>query len=68
MKKVIIWAILIAFVLSGLAAVSFSAEPVDPAIRVAPKAPVITDAERHVELAKRRSAVAASPGFRPCRE
>src|SRR5687767_4359105 len=59
MKKVIVWAILIAFVLSGLAAVSFSAEPVDPAIRVTPKAPVFTDAERQAELAKRRAAVAA---------
>jgi Xaa-Pro aminopeptidase len=59
MKKAIIWAILIAFVLSGLAAVTFSAEPVDPAIRVAPKAPVFTDAERQTELAKRRAAVAS---------
>lgn len=48
--------IIIAFVLSGLVAVVFSAEP---AIRVTPKAPVFTDAERQAELAKRRAAVAA---------
>jgi Xaa-Pro aminopeptidase len=60
MKKIIIWAILIAFVLSGLAAVSFSMDtPAEPAIRVTPKAPVFTDAERQAELAKRRTAVAA---------
>src|SRR5215213_6490230 len=60
MKKIIIWAILIAFVLSGLAAVAFSADtPAEPAIKVTPKAPVFTDAERQAELAKRRAAVAA---------
>jgi len=59
MKKAVIWVILAAFVLSGLVAVVFSAEPLDPVIKVTPKAPVFTDAERHAELAKRRAAVAA---------
>ncbi len=59
MKKAVIWTILIAFVLSGLAAVVFSKAPADPAIRVAPKAPQFTDAERQAELAKRRAVVAA---------
>jgi Xaa-Pro aminopeptidase len=59
MKKAIIWAILAAFLLSSLAAVAFSAEAVEPAIRVTPKAPLISDAERQAELAKRRAAVAA---------
>lgn len=64
MKKVVIWIILIAFVLSGLAAAVLSAPMNDPAIRVTPKAPVFTDAERQTELAKRRAAVAAkmTPG------
>lgn len=59
MKKAVIWIILIAFVLSGLAAAVFSIEPGDPAIRVTPPAPKFTDAERHAELAKRRAAIAA---------
>jgi len=59
MKKVIIWIILIAFVLSGLAVVVFSNDVGAPAIRVTPKPPQFTDAERQAELAKRRAAVAA---------
>jgi Xaa-Pro aminopeptidase len=61
MKKAIIWVIIIAFLLSGLAAAVFSnplVDPNSPAIRVTPPAPKITDAERQAELAKRRAAVA----------
>ena len=60
MKKAIIWIILIAFALSGLAAVVLSNPPVDPVIKIAPKAPTFTDAERQAELAKRRAAVATA--------
>lgn len=61
MKRIIVWLILIAFVLSGLvmllkAAPSRSAA--DPAPKT-PPAPRFTDAERHAELARRRAAVAA---------
>ncbi len=53
MKKVIVWLILIAFVLTAAAAAVLS-----QTIRETPKAPVFTEAERHTELAKRRKAVA----------
>lgn len=63
MKKIIIWIIIIAFVISGLSAAVFSytGEMIDvkgSAIKIAPAAPTFTDAERHAELAKRRKAVA----------
>jgi Xaa-Pro aminopeptidase len=61
-KKVLIWIIIIAFVLSGLVAAVFSNELADvtnPAIKTAPPAPKFTDAERQAELARRRAAVAA---------
>lgn len=62
MKKLVVWVIIIAFVLSGLTAAIFanSSDPTkSPAIRLAPPAPKFTDAERHAELARRRAAVAA---------
>ena len=63
MKRVIVWILLIAFILSGLAAVimadtkhpSMTADPVPKA----PAAPKFTDVERHAELARRRAAVVA---------
>ncbi len=58
MKRTITWILLIAFVLSGLAAVVLSASPADPVPKT-PPAPKFTDAERQTELAKRRAAVAA---------
>ncbi|MGD9561409.1 MAG: aminopeptidase P family protein [Pyrinomonadaceae bacterium] len=74
MKRVITWILLIAFVLSGLAVVVFSAGtstsqphltrqpgsgvPSDP-IPKTPPAPKFTDTERQAELARRRAAVAA---------
>lgn len=63
MKRVIVWILLIAFVLSGLAVAVLSA-PVRPAAVVdpvpkAPPAPKFTEVERHAELARRRAAVAA---------
>ncbi len=62
MKRAIVWIILIAFLLTGLA-VLLSAAPADPAsfdpIPRAPAAPKFTDAERLAELARRRAAVAA---------
>ncbi|MBC7901132.1 MAG: aminopeptidase P family protein [Saprospiraceae bacterium] len=58
MKRVITWILLIAFVLSGLAA-AVLAEPSKPgAIKIAPPAPKFTDAERHSELVRRRAEVA----------
>jgi Xaa-Pro aminopeptidase len=62
MKKAIIWVIIAAFLLSGLAAAVFSNTPYNvnsPAIRVAPPAPKFTDAERQAEFARRKAAVAA---------
>lgn len=62
MKKVVIWVIIIAFVLSGLTAAIFanSGDPTkSPAIRLTPPAPKFTDAERQAEFARRRAAVAA---------
>ena len=62
MKRVITWILLIAFVLSGLAAAVMSAPAPAAAIDPVPKtppAPKFTDAERHAELARRRAAVAA---------
>jgi Xaa-Pro aminopeptidase len=59
MKKAVVWIILLAFVVTGLAALANSATPPDLKIRVAPPAPQFTDAERHAELARRRAAVAA---------
>ncbi len=60
MKKVIIWIIIGAFLLSGLSVAVFS-QPAAAAkaIRVTPAAPTFTDAERQAELARRRAAVAA---------
>lgn len=62
MKRVIVWILLIAFLLSGLA-VLLNAAPNRPAsadpIPKTPPAPKFTDAERHAELARRRAAVAA---------
>lgn len=62
MKRLIVWVLLIAFVLSGLAVVMTAAPgrsaAADPVPRT-PPAPKFTDAERHAELAKRRAAVAA---------
>jgi Xaa-Pro aminopeptidase len=59
MKKIIIWIIIGAFLLSGLSVAVFSAaDPNSPAIRIAPPAPKFTDAERQAELARRRAAVA----------
>ncbi len=62
MKKIVIWVIIIAFVLSGLTAAIFanSSDPTkSPAIRLAPPAPKFTDAERQAEFARRRAAAAA---------
>ncbi len=62
MKKVIIWVIIVAFVLSGLTAAVFS-QPSPAAsaavIKRTPPAPTFTTAERQAELAKRRAAVAS---------
>lgn len=62
MKKVIIWIIIFAFVLSGLTVAVFSnnnGDPKSPAIRITPPAPKFSDTERQAELARRRAAVAA---------
>ncbi|MGQ0541884.1 MAG: aminopeptidase P family protein [Blastocatellia bacterium] len=62
MKKVIIWIIIFAFVLSGLTVAVFSnnnSDPKSPAIRITPPAPKFSDTERQAELARRRAAVAA---------
>ncbi len=59
MKRVITWVLLIAFVLSGLAAVMMADVTTGPGgIKTAPAAPKFTDAERQSELARRRAAVA----------
>ncbi|MGB7210158.1 MAG: aminopeptidase P family protein [Pyrinomonadaceae bacterium] len=59
MKRVITWVLLIAFVLSGLAAVIMADVTTGPGgIKLAPAAPKFTDAERQSELARRRAAVA----------
>lgn len=61
MKRVITWVLLIAFVLSGLAAVIMADVPrsLGPGgIKTTPAAPKFTDAERQSELARRRAAVA----------
>ncbi len=61
MKRVIVWILLIAFVLSGLAAVIMADVPraLGPGgIKTAPAAPTFTDTERQAELAGRRAAVA----------
>jgi Xaa-Pro aminopeptidase len=61
MKKIITWILLIAFVLSGLVVVIFSAPSTDPGrgvIKRAPEAPKFTDQERQSELARRRAEVA----------
>jgi len=61
MKKVIVWILLIAFVLSGLAVAVFSgtrSSAIPGSIRITPPAPKFTDAERQSELARRRSEVA----------
>ncbi len=58
MKRVIIIVLLLAFILSGLAAVMSAKTVLDPVPKT-PAAPTFTDAERHAELARRRAAVAA---------
>lgn len=58
MKRAIVWILLIAFLLSGLAVIVSSAPLADPVPKT-PPAPKFTDAERHAELARRRAAVAA---------
>lgn len=55
MKRAIVWILLIAFVISGLAVVAAAADPVPKT----PPAPKFTDSERQAELARRRAAVAA---------
>lgn len=55
MKRALVWILLIAFVLSGLAVLVNAADPVPKT----PPAPKFTDAERQAELARRRAAVAA---------
>lgn len=57
MKRVIVWIIIIAFVLSGLVAAVFSAAVEPSGIKRTPPAPVFTDAERQAELARRRAEV-----------
>src|SRR5215212_4197893 len=59
MKRVITWTLLIAFVISGLAAVMMAKPPAIDPVPKTPPAPVFTVAERHAELARRRAAVAA---------
>ena len=62
MKKIVIWVIIVAFVLSGLTAAIFANAgdaTKSPAIRLTPPAPKFTDAERRAEFARRRAAVAA---------
>jgi len=59
LKKTLVWIILIAFVVTGLAALANSATPADLKLRIAPAAPRFTDAERQAELARRRAALAA---------
>ncbi len=59
MKRIITWILLIAFVLSGLAFVVFSAPNAGDPVPKTPPAPKFTEAERHAELARRRAAVAA---------
>ena len=62
MKRVITWILLLAFVLSGLAAVIMSAPARSAAVDPVPKtppAPKFSDTERQAELARRRAAVAA---------
>lgn len=54
MKRVVVWILLIAFLLSGLAVLVNAADPVPKA----PPAPKFTEAERRAELARRRAAVA----------
>ncbi len=57
MKKIIVWIILIAFVLSAFAAAVFS-QVADGSILNAPAAPAFSDAERQAELGRRRTEVA----------
>lgn len=60
MKRVITWILLIAFILSGLAAVILADVTTGPGgIKLTPAAPKFTDAERQTEIARRRAAVAA---------
>ena len=59
MKRVITWILLIAYVLSGLAAAVLAETPKSGAIKITPPAPKFTDAERQGELARRRAAVAS---------
>lgn len=63
MKKIIIWVIIIAFVISGLSAAVFAntstmLDVKGSTIKVTPPAPKFTDAERQAELSRRRKAVA----------
>lgn len=55
MKRITVWVLLIAFVISGFAVLASAADPVPKT----PPAPKFTDAERQAELARRRAAVAA---------
>ena len=57
MKKFIVWLIVAAFVLSALSAAVLSQSPLG-AIMTTPPSPVVSDAERQAELARRRSEVA----------
>ena len=60
MKRVITWILLIAFILSGLAAVIMADATTGPGgVKITPAAPKFTDAERQTELARRRADVAA---------
>jgi len=62
MKRVIVWILLIAFILSGLAVAVLSdtgsGQPIPGSIRITPPAPKFADADRQAELARRRSEVA----------
>jgi len=60
MKRIITWILLIAFILSGLAAAILADTGSKPgSIRITPAPPKFTDVERQSELARRRAAVAA---------
>ena len=59
MKRFITFLLLSIFFTVSLNAKVTADTPADPAIKVTPKAPQFTDAERQAELAKRRAAVAA---------
>ena len=64
MKRFLTFVLLSTFFAMSLPTLAVASPDPEPAIKVAPKAPVFTDAERQAELAKRRAAVAAkmAPG------